>query len=152
MSRMREALPPNIKLIQNDAVDMGPFIVCGSRGWALLSDPDFDAADRKIYNRELVRLGLSLTAAQRLNKDGRPLVCMMHFPPMLRDGEPTGFTELLEKHGVSVCVYGHLHGAPAWEVGFRGEKNGVRYELCSADALGFGPKLIGDFLLNGGTV
>ena len=145
LSRMREALPECVKLVQNDALDMGSFVVCGSRGWMLPQDPDFKAADRKIYERELLRLGLSLSAAERLDTDGKPIVCMLHFPPMLRDGEPTGFTELLEKHGVSICVYGHLHGAAAWDVGFKGERNGVRYELCSADSIGFTPKEITAF-------
>lgn len=139
LSRMRETLPGNIKLIQNDAVDLGPVVVCGTRGWILPNDPDFKANDRKILDREILRLGLSLAAAQRLSADNKPIICMMHFPPALRDGESTGFTELMEKNGVALCVYGHLHGAPAWDVGIKGELNGVRYELCSADSLGFEP-------------
>ncbi len=139
LSRMREALPDSVKLIQNDAVDLGPVTVCGSRGWILPSDPDFKADDRKIYDRELLRLGLSLDAADRLAKGEKPIVCMLHYPPAMKDGAATGFTELMEKHGVSVCVYGHLHGAPAWEIGVKGVLNGVRYELCSADSLGFEP-------------
>jgi predicted phosphohydrolase len=70
---------------------------------------------------------------------------MLHFPPLMRDGRPTGFTELMEKYSVSRCLYGHLHGSLAWAVGFRGELNGVEYELCSADSLGFAPKLIGEY-------
>lgn len=142
LTQMRNALPDNITLIQNDAADLGPCVVCGTRGWILPSDADFTAADRKICERELLRLGLSLSAADRLAGGEKPLVCMMHFPPLLKDGEPTGFTELLEEHGVVLCAYGHLHGAPAWEAGFKGERNGVRYELCSADAVGFSPKLL----------
>ena len=139
LSRMREALPGNMKLIQNDAVDLGDLVVCGSRGWILPSDPDFSGADRKIYERELLRLGLSLDAADRLAKGEKPIVCMLHFPPAMKDGAATGFTELMEKNGVSLCVYGHLHGAPAWDVGIKGELNGIRYKLCSADSLGFSP-------------
>ena len=140
LTQMRAALPESVKLVQNDAQDLGEFTVCGSRGWMLPSDPDFKAADRKIYERELIRLEFSLSAAERLGN--KPKVCMLHFPPLHADGEPTGFSELLEKHRVKLCVYGHLHGASGWETGFKGEKNGVRYELCSADSLDFKPKLI----------
>lgn len=140
LARMRTALPSDMTLIQNDAADMGAFTVCGSRGWTLPGDPDFGASDRKIYERELIRLKLSLDAAKRLGD--KPTVCMLHFPPALREGAPTGFTELLEEYGVKLCVYGHLHGAAAWEVGVRGDLRGVRYELCSADSLGFVPKQV----------
>ena len=148
LTRMRETLPESIKLIQNDALDIGPAVISGSRGWLLPSDADFSADDRRIYERELIRLGLSLSAAKRLSGVGegaKPIIVMLHFPPMMRDGNPTGFTELMEKYGVSRCLYGHLHGSLAWEVGFRGELNGVRYDLCSADSLDFSPMLVEEF-------
>lgn len=146
ITQMRALLPECMALIQNDAVDIGPAVICGSRGWMLPQDQDFTAADRKIYERELIRLELSLIAAERLRGDtAKPIICIMHFPPLLRDGRPTGFTELMERHGASLCLYGHLHGAPAWEAGFKGEMNGVNYMLCSADSLDFMPLLIAQF-------
>ena len=141
-TRMRSALPEKMSVIQNDAVDLGPAVVCGSRGWILPADDSFSADDRKIYERELLRLELSLAAAQRLAKGEKPIIAMMHFPPLLKDGEPTGFSKKLAEYGVSVCVYGHLHGEGAWGAGFTGELDGTRYELCSADSLGFMPKRI----------
>lgn len=142
LTRMRETLPKCVKLIQNDALETDGIVVCGSRGWLLPSDKDFKAADRKIYERELLRLEMSLTAAERLNEGSKPIVCMLHFPPLHSDGAPTGFSELLKKHGVKKCVYGHLHGAAAWDIGFTGVLDGVDYELVSADYLGFTPKNI----------
>lgn len=145
LTQMRSALPEDIVLIQNDAADIGPAVIAGSRGWILPSDAEFAASDRKIYERELIRLRLSLSAAKRAAGEEKPIICMMHFPPLMRDGEPTGFSELLENYGVSICLYGHLHGAPAWEVGFTGEKNGVRYALVSADCLDFTPALVAEY-------
>lgn len=148
LTRMRAALPQTMKLIQNDACDIGPAVIAGSRGWLLPSDADFKQEDKKIYERELIRFELSLSAAKRLAEmDGgnKPVIAMLHFPPMLRDGNPTGFTELLEKYGVSRCLYGHLHGSLAWAIGFTGERNGVKYDLCSADSLGFEPMLVDEF-------
>lgn len=144
LSRMREALPKGVFLIQNDAVDIGPAVIAGSRGWTLPCASDFTAEDRKIFERELIRLDLSLSAAKRL-AGSKPIIAMLHFPPMMRDGNPTAFTEILEKYGVSRCLYGHLHGSLAWEAGFTGIKNGISYELCSADSLDFSPLLVCEF-------
>lgn len=144
LTQMRAALPEGIKLIQNDALDIGPALIAGSRGWILPSDPDFKADDKKICERELIRLELSLSAARRISED-KPLICMMHFPPAMREGVPTGFTELMEKYRVNCCLYGHLHGSPAWEVGIKGEHNGVIYALCSADSIDFEPMLVCEF-------
>ena len=45
-------------------------------------------------------------------------------------------TALAEKYGVTLTVYGHLHGAGI-RVAYCGEHHGVRYELTSCDSLGF---------------
>ena len=144
LTQMRAALPESVKLIRNDALDCGPFVVCGSRGWLLPASNEFKAEDRRIYERELIRLELSLSAAARI-ASGRPIVAMLHFPPLMADAAPTGFSALLEKYGVSRCLYGHLHGSLAWEVGYKGELNGVKYDLCSADSLDFTPLLVEEF-------
>ena len=148
LTRMRAALPESIKLIQNDACDIGPAVIAGSRGWLLPESPDSSSDDKRIYERELIRLELSLTAAKRITEQNgavKPVIAMLHFPPVLREGRGTGFTKLLEEYGVSRCLYGHLHGSQAWDVGFQGELNGIKYDLCSADSLGFIPKLIEKF-------
>lgn len=137
LTRMRAKLPSDMKLVQNDAVDCGSFVVCGSRGWLLPTESGFSDDDRKIYERELIRLKLSLGFAERLAGGTKPIIAMLHYPPMMRDARPTGFTELLEGHKVMRCLYGHLHGSKAWEIGFQGEHGGVNYALCSADSLDF---------------
>ena len=71
----------------------------------------------------------------------RPLIGMLHYPPFNENRTPSGFTELLERYGVNLVVYGHLHGKSC-KSAFEGEKNGVQYLLCSADYLEFRPKLI----------
>ncbi len=138
-TRMRSALPSDMRLIQNDSVDMGAFSVAGSRGWILPSDSNFKADDRKIYERELLRLGLSFASV----KHG-PVICMTHFPPLAGDGADTDMTALMEKQGVILCVYGHVHG-DGCSSAFDGEKNGIRYRLCSADNLGFAPVEVAEF-------
>ena len=149
-TKMREALPPSVGIIQNDACDIGPAVIAGTRGWLLRTAADFGESDEKIYRRELIRLELSLEAALRLSKkaaeagEAKPIVLMLHYPPLAENGEATDVTRLIESYPVARVVYGHLHGASC-RAAFEGGKNGVSYELVSADRLGFAPKLIQDF-------
>jgi len=139
-TKMRAFLPDNMLLIQNDAATVGGYTFCGSRGWLLPTDSEFKQDDRKIYERELIRLELSLRAGAR---SGLPLICMLHFPPLALSGADSGFTELLEKYNVKMCIYGHLHGRSCQNA-FNGVKNGIEYLLCSADSIGFKPVMILD--------
>ena len=54
---------------------------------------------------------------------------------------PTEVIGILLEAGVSVCVYGHLHGADAAGA-FEGEADGVLYRCVSADRIGFRPALL----------
>ena len=59
---------------------------------------------------------------------------MMHYPPLTE--ELAGFSDILERYGVSDCVYGHLHGAGLYGA-VRGERRGVKYHQVSCDGLDF---------------
>ena len=147
LTQLRCRLPEKMHAVQNDAYDAGDVVFCGTRGWIL---PHNAAApveenlrqaavsqDEKLYRREAMRLEMSLKAARRMAGD-RPIVAMMHYPPLLpeyaRGG--TAFTRLLTQYGVSRCVYGHLHG-PSVQRGYNGLYEGVQYDLVSCDALRF---------------
>ncbi|WP_067933659.1 metallophosphoesterase [Alicyclobacillus kakegawensis] len=136
IGRVRKHLDAGMFAIQNDALSIGGYAVCGTRGWLLPSHPQFDAQrDDPLYRREQERLRLSLRAAAKFNL---PIVCMLHYPPLSHLGEDTLFTALLSEFGVRLCVYGHLHQA-AHRYRFEGEKDGVEYLLVSSDYLGFRP-------------
>ena len=96
--------------------------------------------DEKICRREAERLRLALETATK-TAGGRPLVVMMHYPPLLAEEKNTVFTALLEQYRVHTTVYGHLHGIGI-EIGFSGEHNGIHYHLVSCDSIGFRPKEI----------
>jgi len=134
IGRVRDVLPQNMFAIQNDCILMDDTIFCGTRGW-LLPGEQTSAEDLKIYQRELLRLNMTLTQARRKSQEA-PIVCMMHFPPLTDACRNTGFVDLLEQHGVSDVVYGHLHGA-GLKTAFRGEHRGMRFHLCSCDGLNF---------------
>lgn len=139
IGRVRSALPKGISAIQNDALLIDGLLICGTRGW-VLPGLDASAEDRKIYERELLRLEMSLKKARALSQSA-PLIAMMHFPPLTPVESDTAFTSLLEAYGAQHVVYGHLHG-PAIKNAFTGMHNGVSYHLVSCDALGFRVKRI----------
>lgn len=136
IGKVRSAVPPNVSALQNDhyALPDGTAI-CGTRGWDL-PDAGTDPHDEKIYARELLRLELSLQSAEAAGL--KPRIVMLHYPPTTRDGKKTPVTDLMERFGVEICVYGHLHG-PARSFGVRGTLRGITYHLVACDAIGFTP-------------
>ena len=130
--RLHDTLPKGMYAVQNDALTIENVTFSGSRGW-LLPALQNSAEDKKVFERELIRLRLSLERAQKL---GGRQISMMHYPPVPEDGSDTAFSRLFEEFSVRDVVYGHLHGA-ANRNAFCGEKNGTRYHCVSCDRLGF---------------
>jgi Predicted phosphohydrolase len=127
--------------VQHSAADLGEAVACGTRGWLIpTKETPLDAQNEKIFLREAERLRLALDAAKRMAGE-RPLVVMMHYPPLLEAETDTLFTSILEEYRVHTVVYGHLHGAGI-QIGYNGEHNGIRYHLVSCDSIGFCPKEI----------
>ena len=136
LTQVRRALPAGMQALQHTAADLGAAVVCGTRGWVIpTQDAPLSPEDEKLMRRELLRLEAALQAAEKL-RAGRPLVVMTHYPPLYLTERDTDFTRLMERFGVDVAVYGHLHGAGI-RAGFTGEHRGVRYQLVSCDSLGF---------------
>lgn len=139
ISKARESLPPNMRLIRNDHLSLGGTVICGTRGWLCPGSYYFQPGDMKIYLRELGRLEKSLASAGASKEE---IIVMMHYMPTNEKHEYSGFIELLQKYGVSKVVYGHLHARAcrfrlpdhAWEISFY---------LVSADYLNFAPCLLG---------
>ena len=46
--------------------------------------------------------------------------------------------DVLRASGIRTCYYAHLHGN-AIRNAFRGERDGIRFTLVSADSMGFCP-------------
>lgn len=135
----------DIVFLQNDCYvpeDTG-IVITASRGWPYPGSEEYTEHDEKIYARELQRLRLGLDAAKNRAPDARIIACL-HYPPSDPGGRETGFTQLLEEYKVWKCIYGHLHGHPAFGRGIKGECRGIEYQLVSLDYLGAKPKLIYD--------
>ncbi|MEG1662284.1 MAG: metallophosphoesterase [Clostridiales bacterium] len=138
IGRLRQMLPPHFIALQHNAIAAGRFAVCGTRGWLLPCHNDFnEQEDRKIFDRELLRLEMALEEAQLLQ---RRMIVLLHFPPLDELGQETAFMDLICRYPVDYCLYGHIHGNknPA----FAGEYRGVQLINCSVDRLGCRPLLI----------
>jgi predicted phosphohydrolase len=138
VTRLR-ALHDDMYFLQNDSFPLGDGVfLCGSRGWLTPQEPSFtESDDRKIYERELIRLRMSLDDAAR--KGAERIVCGLHYAPSARPGLASGFIDLFVEYGAVRVVYGHLHGREAFKKGVKGERGGVNYALVSADYTDFAP-------------
>lgn len=132
ISSLRALLPTDFYAIQNDALKFDNVIVCGTRGWKGVEKyPTLLDEDKKIFDREVIRLGMTLENASKLRQEGDKLVCMIHYPPVdiFRNDSP--FSELIKKYKVDAVIYGHLHGQKGLTTYF--EKDGIPYYLTSCD-------------------
>ena len=134
VSKVREKLPNNTYALQNDAIKIGNYIFCGNRGW-LIPEGKLDTEEnKKLYAREVIRADLSLKAAKKLQTNNEKIVFITHYPPFNNKIEPSEYTHLIEENGVSIVVFGHLHGYVNPKMLYN-EINGVKYYLTSCDAV-----------------
>ncbi len=135
------ALFENMVFLQNNFYIAEQYAICGSRGWICPDDDNFTKQDDKIYQRELMRLRLSLEAAAKSGYGNKyagekgGILVMIHFPPASDTARISGFTQLFEEYGVEKVLYGHLHGKDAYSNGIQGIYNKIEYILTSVDFL-----------------
>ena len=134
ITKVRNILPNNFYALQNDAIKIDNIIFCGTRGWTQEEDKNFTKEDKKIFDREVLRLEMSLKEAKKLQTNEERIVCLMHYPPFDKNFNGTKFTKLLEEYGVNCTIYGHLHGV------LKNKKlkyvlNGITYYLTSCDQI-----------------
>lgn len=128
-----------IKFIQNNFYTYKDYAICGTRGWICPGSDKFTEKDKKIYDRELIRLELSLSEA--LKNGYEKFIVMIHYPPVNEKFQKSGFLEIFEKYKVKKVIYGHLHGMT--EDKLASELNGnIEYIMTSCDYLDFCPKKI----------
>ncbi len=135
IARVRDALPAGMYALQHDALRIGEYLFAGSRGWERPDSESPEPETDKIYQRELIRLEMSLQRARKLDPKKR-LIAMCHYPPTDAQGVETPVTSLMAHYQVSDVVYGHLHGYSCCGA-FAGILDGVRYHCVSCDCTGF---------------
>ncbi len=121
-----------LHLVQNDCYRIGESAVCGTRGWI---NDDSEPADAKVIAREAIRLDMSIGSA--VSQGLRPIV-FLHYPPLYANNCNLDILEVLHKYNISHCFYGHLHGN-THAFAINGTRDGITYQLISADFLQFAP-------------
>lgn len=131
--------------LRNNALRFGSFLIGGTRGWLLPGDDEFTPQDQKIFDRELIRMQLSLDEMNLVNRKsggGLTQVFAMHYPPISAGGATSKMADLLTEAEIPMCIFGHIHHElPLYLSSPR--LNKVRYVLTSADQVNFTPVLLG---------
>ena len=125
----------SIFFIQNNAIKIGNCIFCGTRGWDVPENNETQSEeDKKIFDRELIRLELTLKDAEKLKTNGEEIIGMIHYPPFNSKYEDSPFVDLFLKYNVKRVVYGHLHGNQVRNSSIV-DKRGTKFHLTSCDFL-----------------
>ncbi|MCL2675651.1 MAG: metallophosphoesterase [Firmicutes bacterium] len=132
ISAVRAVLPPNMFALQNDCLRLGDVLFCGSRGWSVDGETE---EDKKIYERELIRMRLSLEEMTKKRGEGDRAVALIHYPPFNCRPEKSRMTELFSEFKVDKVVYGHLHGRNVRSMPCV-VMDGVEYYITSCDQVG----------------
>lgn len=134
----------SISVLNNNAIELEGKILAGSRGW--FTDKSMQNAEEnvdydKIVNREAIRLEMSLTQAELLKSDTeKEIFVFLHFPPVWSDFVCRPILDVLKKHKISRCYFGHVHGSYAQPETFEFEN--IKFSMISADFLDFMPKIL----------
>ncbi|MCL2827784.1 MAG: metallophosphoesterase [Oscillospiraceae bacterium] len=122
----------SIALLHNNCHFYEGVAICGTRGW-FYEEETHGEHDKKILNREIMRLEASLKAA-----GDREKLCFLHYPPRYRDYVCREIIDVMAAYGVKRCFYGHIHGS-GFKHAVEGLVEGIVYKMVSADAVQFSP-------------
>jgi len=125
-----------IEILHNNCYFYEDVAICGTRGW--MTDDELTAQqNEKVLAREVLRLQASLAKADGANTK----ICFFHYPPRTTTNTDNDFIALMKEHGVTRCVFGHLHGH-GHNLATTGDFDGIHYKLVSADFIDFIPQVI----------
>lgn len=125
-----------LHILHNNHYACGEYGICGTRGWVNM---DYnEPANAKVNAREAQRLEVSLLSAEAQGL--KPLV-FLHYPPIYAANCNYEMLEVLWKHHITDCYYGHVHGS-SHRHAINGVRDDVRYHLISGDFLQFQPEFI----------
>lgn len=126
----------NIDFLYNNSYEYENKIICGTRGWSIADEE----MDKKLINRELIRLEISLKDGISKYGENKEKIVFMHYPPITKariiTQQEAEFVEMMKKYNVKRCYYGHLHGASIIDA-VEGKIEGIEFKLVSADRLNF---------------
>lgn len=123
----------SIFILHNNHYAYGNYGICGTRGWI---NDDSEPADAKVLAREAQRLETSIASAE--NAGLEPLV-FLHYPPLYGNEYNPDLLEVMYRHNIKRCWYGHIHGKKGHQNAVNGERDGIDFRLVSADYVQFCP-------------
>jgi predicted phosphohydrolase len=124
----------NMSFIQNTHYAYEDYAICGTRGWVAIDGTE--EHDEKVYNREILRLKMSLEGAAKAGF--KKIIVMMHYPPVTRISRSQEFLDILSQYNVEKLIYGHIH-YDSKDICINGIYNGIEYLCTSADIINFSP-------------
>ncbi len=142
MTKMRRFVQENgfhnIDFLHNNCYAYENIGLCGTRGW--FYEEEFQAEkDEKVFKRELIRLEASLKAAEQMGLSEK--YCFLHYPPLYANFRCEEIIGMMQRYGVTRCIYGHLHSSSCkWAV--EGMHDGIEFRLVSGDHVNFTPVLL----------
>lgn len=139
-SKLNKLNLKTIEFLQTNSYIVEDIGVFATRGWMSRDSEDFTEKDKKIFERELARLELSLNSLKHQNLSKK--IVMIHYPPFnFSDKAPNDFVDIMKKYRVDICIYGHLH-AEGHKFAVEGSVENIEFHLVSSDYLKLQPKLI----------
>ena len=125
-----------IKILHNNYYRYENYGICGTRGWVNMPG---ETQDEKVLKREVQRLetSISLAVAEELE----PIV-FLHYPPIFASNFNYDILEVLYRHEIKECYYGHIHGRSAHELCIGNTYDGINFHLISGDYLQFVPEKV----------
>ncbi len=122
----------SIHILHNNHYTYDKYGICGTRGWI---NDDSEPADAKVLARETARLEASIKSAEDCGLE--PIV-FLHYPPLYGTEYNYDILEVLYKHNIKRCFYGHVHGR-GHNYAINGERDGIDFRLISSDYMQFCP-------------
>ena len=95
LSKLNRLDYKSIYFLQNNSYRYKDTLIVGTRGWDSRDSIGFNDQDEKIFQRELIRLEISINDAINKNKDYDEIIAIMHYPPFDRKYLPNEFEEIL---------------------------------------------------------
>lgn len=123
----------SIFILHNNHYAYENYGICGTRGWI---NDDSEPADAKVLAREAQRLETSIASAESAGLE--PLV-FLHYPPLYGNEYNPDLLEVMYRHNIKRCWYGHIHGKKGHQNAVNGERDGIDFRLVSADYVQFCP-------------
>lgn len=126
----------SLHLLHNNHYAYEAYGICGTRGWVNM---DYnEPANAKVNAREAQRLEVSVASAEA---EGLKPIVFLHYPPVYGASCNYEILDVLWKHHITDCYYGHIHGS-SHRHAINGVREDVCYHLISGDFLQFSPEIV----------